>query len=441
MSVMKDLLLIHSFNLSALIEEYRVFFLSLLPSVFILAVFVEYFDRLGPFSLVKRALISILILTTITSFYHQAIDLSLESADEILSTQKSKNILLMDMLDGNRHWKDLLSEGNKRNFIKEEGVLSGSLSFLKHHLFTSFINDSFTVTVYFITQLCFVILKVVYSLVYYLGYGLIGIPCLIYIFPSMGNVLRGAITSFLWCLTVPHVLVFVLSLIGSEINKGYSGATIIGGSVMGTALLFVMTLFIAFTPLIAMMILNGSGVAQAGGVISTVGGNYVMNLPKNTVSLVAAVMGGKALGPVFSLLNQVAHSKAVNPLLARHLKSRPIGHTPSRSSGKSHLNRQNDFTHGQGETPNRDFESLRTVSTSNKENPRESSTKSTRETNRKRQGEIHPSSNTYEKIPRATRSDSGHRKTYQENNADWSPRKYSYSRPWGKSSSNRKEKR
>jgi ABC-type uncharacterized transport system permease subunit len=81
---MKDLLLVQSMDLGLLIEKYRLFFVGLLPSIFILAVVVEYFDRLEPFTLVKRALISILILTTITSFYTKAIDASMSAADEVV---------------------------------------------------------------------------------------------------------------------------------------------------------------------------------------------------------------------------------------------------------------------------------------------------------------------------------------------------------------------
>ena len=118
------------------------------------------------------------------------------------------------------------------------------LTFLKHHLFTSFINDGFTTSVYFIGQLCIQIIKVVYSLVYYLGLGLIGLPCLIYLFATTGNVLRGAALSYVWCLIIPHILVFVLSMISSEIAAGYSQGVIIGGSMSGTILLFIMAYII-----------------------------------------------------------------------------------------------------------------------------------------------------------------------------------------------------
>jgi len=295
-SIMRDLLLVQSFNLNVLIEEYRLFFLSLLPSVFILAVIVEYFDRLEPFTLVKRAIISILILTTVTSVYESSIASSMDTADQVLRSQKQGNILLMDLFDGFKHW-DKITKDKKKDFFKERNALTGALAFLKYHLFDSFVNDGFTVTIYFITKLCFLILKVVYSLVYYLGFGLIGIPCLIYLFPSMGNVLRGAILSYLWCLIVPHVLVFIISMIGTEINKGYVSGHIIGGSIMGTTLLFILTLFIAFTPLIGAMILNGSGISQAGGIIASIGANYVINLPKNTVNNAAIWATGGPLGP------------------------------------------------------------------------------------------------------------------------------------------------
>ena len=300
----KDLLLVQSLTLGDLIEQYRLFFIALLPSVFIVAVIVEYLDRLEPFALMKRVFISILILVSVTEVYESSIAASIESADEFLATQKSGNILLMDMMDGAKSWWDLNSKLDNKKFYKDSNLLTGTLSFLKYHLFDSFVNDGLTVSVYFITKLCFVILKVVYSLVYYLGYGLIGIPCLIYLFPSMGNVLRGGIFSFIWCLIVPHVLVFVISLIGSEINKGYSSGHIIGGSLMGTTLLFVLSLFIAFTPLIAAMILNGSGISQAGGIIATMGANYVMNLPKNAMNSGAILMSGGALGPKMTFANK-----------------------------------------------------------------------------------------------------------------------------------------
>lgn len=304
-SLMKDLLLVQSFSLSTLIEEYRLFFLSLLPSVFILAVIIEYFDRLEPFTLVKRAFISVLILTTVTSVYERSIASSMETADILLSEQKQQNILLMDIFDGVKHW-DSMTKNQEKVFFKDRNAFTGAMSFLKYHLFDSFVNDGFTVTIYFITKICFLILKVVYSLVYYLGYGLIGIPCLIYLFPSMGNVLRGSIVSYLWCLIIPHVLVFIISMIGTEINKGYVSGNIIGGSIMGTALLFIMTLFIAFSPLIGAMILNGSGISQAGGIIASIGANYVMNLPKNTVNSAATMMTGGALGPKATFAKGIA---------------------------------------------------------------------------------------------------------------------------------------
>lgn len=360
-SIMKDLLLVQSFDLANLIEEYRLFFVGLLPSVFILAVVIEYLDRLEPFTLVKRAFISVIILTSITMFYQKSIDASMETADEVLRGQKTSNILLMDMFDGVKQWDQMHKDLKAKEFYKDKNVLWGTLSFLKYHLFDSFVNDGFTVTIFFITKLCFLILKVVYSLVYYLGYGLIGIPCLIYLFPSMGNVLRGAILSFLWCLIIPHILVFIISMIGTEINKGYISGQIIGGSMIGTALLFILTLFIAFTPLIGAMILNGSGISQAGGIIASIGANYVMNLPKNTVNNVAMLMTGGPLGPKATIAKNVAkggyrlakmanisgfgnkfksnsQSSAFSPNEHSQVKTKGIGHTPIRGHIPPHVN-------------------------------------------------------------------------------------------------------
>lgn len=307
-----DLLLIQSFSLDTLIEDYRLFFIGLLPLIFMLAVLVEYFDQLNTFDLIKRVVISILILTSVTSFYKESIFTSIEIANEKLSQQRANNILLMDMFEGGR-FLDNVPHANDKDFYKDENYLTGTLKFLKHHIFDNFVNDGFTITVYFISQLCFLILKIVYSLVYYLGIGLIGIPCLIYIFPTMGNVLRGAILSYIWCLVLPHILVFILSMIGAEISTGYMNHQIIGGSATGTALLFLLTLFIAFTPLVTMMLINGSGMAHAGGIIASIGANYIMNLPRVSTNNIASILTGSNVGPKTKLAMSSA-KHVMNPV-------------------------------------------------------------------------------------------------------------------------------
>ena len=307
MESIKDLLLINSLDLDHMMEKYRTFFLALMPSIFIIATIVEYFDRMEAFELVKRAVISILILSSIPMIYHKAIDFSLEAADEMLKTQKRKNPLLMNMFKMADTLQGL--DDTKKGFYQDKGPLEGTLSFLKFHLFDAPVNDIFTKAIFFITTNCFLILKAVYSLVFYLGYGLSGIPCLIYLFPSMGNVFRGGIMSFLWCLVVPHILVFILSIIGHEINRGYVSGQIIGGSMMGTALLFILSIFVAFTPLVATMMLSGSGMAQAGGIIAAMGASYITSLPrhmlripKNALNSMARVATGGSLGPKSKLM-------------------------------------------------------------------------------------------------------------------------------------------
>lgn len=305
-SVMSDLLLIKSFNLEALIEDYRSFFLALLPSIFMLALLVEYLDRIQPFDLVKRAFISILILTSIGGIYHVSIDASMQAADAALARQKDGNILLMDMFDGVKHWDKVKYSDKKRNFFDDKSKLKGVLSFFKFHLFDSFINDGLVIGMYFIAKLCFLLLKGIYSLAYYLGYGLVGIPCLVYLFPTMSNVLRGGIITYLWCLVIPHVLVFIISMLGGEINHGYQAGQIIGGSIEGTILLSFMALFIAASPLIAMMILNGSGVGQAVGVVATVGANAIMNTPGQMLNASAMILNSDKMGPKMKTAGVVA---------------------------------------------------------------------------------------------------------------------------------------
>ena len=69
-NIIKDFLLIESLQISSLIDEYHLFFLKILPSVFILAVLIEFLTNLEPLALFKRAFISILVLVTVSTFYH-----------------------------------------------------------------------------------------------------------------------------------------------------------------------------------------------------------------------------------------------------------------------------------------------------------------------------------------------------------------------------------
>ncbi|NCN95194.1 MAG: hypothetical protein GW917_00560, partial [Bdellovibrionales bacterium] len=268
---MSDLLLIKSFNLNDLLEGYRGFFLDLLPTVFMLAVLIEYLDRLQPFALLKRAFIAILILTSISTIYFTGIDYSMQAADAALAKFGGNNVVLKGMVEGLSFVKDI---EQKSVTLKSSNIAD----YIKYHLFDRYVNDAFMLWVYFISTLCFWVLKGVYSLAYYLGYGLMGIPCLIYLFPTMSNVMRGGIITYLWCLVVPHIIVFILIMLGDEIEHGYSAGQVIGGSLEGTIILSFLALMLVGSLMIGMMILNGSGVGQALGVFSGMAVNSVMNI-------------------------------------------------------------------------------------------------------------------------------------------------------------------
>ncbi len=315
---MKDLLLIQSLDLNGLIEEYRLFFLALMPSVFIIAVLVEFFAEANPFALVKRALISILLLVSVSSFYQQSIDLSMDMADEILERQKQGNVLLMNMLEGRIYLKLLEQLGAE----DQNGIVDKIAFFFKSHLFKTFINEPFAITVFFLVSIFLLILKVVYSLVYYMGYGLLGIPCLLYLFPNMGRALYGGVISYFWCLVLPHVLVFVLAMLGHEINKGYMAGEVIGGSIMGTAFLFVMALSIAFVPLITSAMLNKTGIAQIGGIVAAVSANYTISSMRNLTSKALKVV----MGMIFP---KTALASMTKNLISSHHSGRQRRGTPS----------------------------------------------------------------------------------------------------------------
>ena len=93
----------------------------------------------------------------------------------------------------------------------------------------------------------------------------------------------------------PHVLVFILIMIGNEISRGYLQGQVIGASIMGTVLVFVLALFIAFVPLITNFILSGVGISGAGGAVASIaaiGSGFVMSLPKKTFQTALFIASG-----------------------------------------------------------------------------------------------------------------------------------------------------
>lgn len=306
----RDLLLIDSTALNILIEDYRLFFISIIPAIFILCCVLEYFSEIDPIALTKRAIIAVLIMTASTSVYKSAIDLSIDSAEEKLMSLKGQNILIENVI-GAYSKLDTLRNSNIDKSKRSYWIpMSGVYYFVKDNIFDAAINNTFSVTIYFLANLCFIILKVVYSLVYYLGYGLLGIPCILYMLPKMQSALKGAATSFLWCIITPHVLVFIISLISTEIEKGYTQGHIIGSSLSGSAMVFALTFFIAFTPLISAFILSGAGVSQAAGIMASIGAAKVMNLSKFIPKKSINILGSK--------MNQMKSSKAQSRLMSNN---------------------------------------------------------------------------------------------------------------------------
>lgn len=136
--MIKELLIVQDLNLIEMMEEYRLFFLSLIPSVFLIAVFIEYFDRVEPFILLKRVFISVLLMTSVTTFYYSSIDASMKVADSVLKRKAQNNVLLTSMFKGPSH---LMRAGEKKGI--------SFINYVTKNLFVKVFNKGFSLTIYF----------------------------------------------------------------------------------------------------------------------------------------------------------------------------------------------------------------------------------------------------------------------------------------------------
>ncbi|MGB0454606.1 MAG: hypothetical protein ACPGJV_12935 [Bacteriovoracaceae bacterium] len=280
-SNLRNEILIESDSIRELIKESLVYFENSLPAFFLMAICIHMILSKPSSEFLTKGFLAILALIVIENSYFEAIDASIDLANERLKSKANDNLILKGMILENnltnRNFTGYSLEGSKTTFKNLISNPSSILKFIKYNLLSFPVNEILSIVLHLVTQLCFIANKAVFSIMYYLGYGLFGIPCILFLFPGMEGSLKGAILNFVTCLVAPHILVFLIVLITDEMKLNVTTGKIIGGSVEGTALLIVLTVLIAIVPVLSYKLVTGSGISYVSSLVSTATIGNILN--------------------------------------------------------------------------------------------------------------------------------------------------------------------
>ncbi len=273
--VIKSMLLLDEPNISALrigIENYSKVFLLV---VFIGALTWEFLTDMKFIKVVKNLVLSLVFMGCFYQFHTSAVDLSFKASEELLREVSPRNIFL-------RKWSEVkvkTTENAKGSFIDKIAIPN--------------LNDLLGTALFLMSKVCILILKLIYTTVYYFTFIFAPITAVLSFIPTSKNSMAGTITSSLWCILLPFVLVVFLALVGNSVQMPAENGQLAVSSMDQLIWIFGITLLMLLAPSFTYSLIKGSvaSTADAVGVKMTeVGAKALISIPVG-YGLVQKLMG------------------------------------------------------------------------------------------------------------------------------------------------------
>lgn len=251
-------------NISALrlgVEGYSKVFLSF---AFISALTWEFFGDMKFMGVVKNLVLSLVFMGCFYQFHTKAVDISFKASEELLREVSPRNIFL-----------------KKWNEVKVKSMENSNGSFVDK-LIVPNINDLLGTALFLLSKVCILILKLIYTTVYYFTFIFAPVTAVLSFIPNSKNSMAGTITSSLWCILLPFVLVVFMALVGNTVQIPSEHGQLAVSSMDHLIWIFGITLLMLLTPSFTYSLIKGSvaSTADAIGVKMTgVGAKALVSLP------------------------------------------------------------------------------------------------------------------------------------------------------------------
>lgn len=267
--------------------------------VFVFALLIDRFlERQQPMQILKRVLLAQVILISMPLYYKGVIGFGFDVGNNLLSKQTTGLVA---------NWTKITKRAEIQMKKKPD-----TLDVVK--AFFSFdgasVVEKMAATLIFI---CILLLKVIYSVVYYGTYSAVPILCLLAIFPKFENHLQGAFKSILFLIIEVILVAFVLLFMNSTISFGINANGFMTGLV-AIAKFLVLVFILLGTLKMSHSLINGSGIESwAGGMGQMLGAGLAYKtmglgmsaagttgkVGKDALTTAGGVVGGKVASSLF----------------------------------------------------------------------------------------------------------------------------------------------
>ncbi len=262
--VMRSMLLLDVPNISTLrigVESYSKVFLSV---AFVSALGWELATEMKFMGVVKNLVLALVFMGFFYQFHTKAVEVSFKASEELLREVSPRNIFL-----------------KKWNEVKVKNLDNSSGSFIDKIVVPN-LNDLLGTALFLLSKVCILILKLIYTTVYYFTFILAPVTAVLSFIPTSKGSMAGTITSSLWCILLPFVLAIFLALVGNTVQMPAENGQLAISSMDHLIWIFGITLLMLLTPSFTYSLIKGSvaSTADAVGVKMTgVGAKALVSLP------------------------------------------------------------------------------------------------------------------------------------------------------------------
>lgn len=266
--ILRGMLLINEPSVVKLYQEMTSIAQSFVAPVFLIALIIEFFGEMNFGGVVKKLLIVTLFMTFFYQFHEVAVSASLKAASETLQRVSPRNVFV-------KKWHEVkLRTKEKKEWSLIEKFAVPNL------------NDLVATAFFLMAKVFILLLKLIFSTVYYFTYVFSGITAVLYFLGWTKDALKATVQGSLWCMLMPFVLVAIICLVGNSLEDTSSSGELVLAKIDTIVWLFGVTLMMLLTPLISLALIKGEGIQAFGSKF----GQMVTSSAIRTASMAPAAM-------------------------------------------------------------------------------------------------------------------------------------------------------
>jgi hypothetical protein len=245
--VIRSMLLIDEPNLTGLRIAIESSSKILLIVAFTSAIAWEFVTGMKFMEIVKNLVLALVFMGCFYQFHTKAVDLSFKVSEELLREVSPRNVFL-------RKWSEVKVK-----------TTESSKGFVDKFVIPN-LNDLLGTALFLMSKICIWILKLIYTTVYHFTYIFAPVTAVLSFMPVSNKAMSGSITSSLWCILLPFVLVVFMALVGNTLEIPAQNGELAISSMDQLIWIFGITLLMLLAPSFTFSLIKGSVASTADAV-------------------------------------------------------------------------------------------------------------------------------------------------------------------------------